>query len=243
MQRFALRMLAVACVLAPAAAGAQVLNNGPKAATYITDEDVKTVNALPGIDRQLVSVDVGKTNVAVGIIHRVAAGARGTGAGAGAGAAGARGAGAGAGGGAAAAGGRAGGAAAAASTAPPCGEQMATVPAGAAAGGIYHEGQTETYIIVSGTGTLVTGGKIVNGRKSPPESEVTKVLNGPSCSGAIAGADVVRKVVKTGDIIVIPAGVPHGWENIIDHVDYLSVRPDPERVLAAGYVNPALQKK
>jgi quercetin dioxygenase-like cupin family protein len=49
--------------------------------------------------------------------------------------------------------------------------------------------------------------------------------------------------VKTGDIIIIPAGVPHGWMDIVDHVDYLSVRPDPERVLAAGYVNPALQKK
>ncbi len=243
MQRTVLRMLAVACVLAPAAIGAQVVNNGPKAATYITDEDVKAVNALPGVDRQIVSVDVGKTNVQVGIIHRAAAAPRGAGAGAaGAGAGAGRAAGAGGGAGAAAGGGRAGGAAGAAA-AQPCGEQVTTVPADAAGGGIFHEGQTETYIIVSGTGTLVTGGKIVNGRKSPPESEVTKVLNGPSCSGAIAGADVVRRKVKTGDIIVIPAGVPHGWIDIIDHVDYLSVRPDPERVLAAGYVNPALQKK
>jgi hypothetical protein len=225
MQRTALRMLAVACVMAPAMAGAQVVNNGPKAATYITDEDVKAVNALPGIDRQIVSVDVGKTNVQVGIIHRVAAPARGGGAGAAAG------------------GGAARGAAAGAATPQPCGETMATVPSDASPGGIYHDGQTETYIIVSGTGTLVTGGKIVNGRKSAPESEVTKVLNGPSCSGAIAGADVVRRKVKTGDIIVIPAGVPHGWMDIVDHVDYLSVRPDPERVLAAGYVNPAVAKK
>ena len=102
--------------------------------------------------------------------------------------------------------------------------------------------QTETYIIVSGGGTLVTGGHIVNGRKSAPESAVTKVLNGPSCSGMIAGADVVKKVVKTGDIIIIPAGVPHGWTEITDHVDYLSVRPDPDRVLPAGYVNPIIKK-
>jgi hypothetical protein len=27
-----------------------------------------------------------------------------------------------------------------------------------------------------------------------------------------------------------------------DHVDYLSVRPDPDRVLPAGYFNPALKK-
>jgi mannose-6-phosphate isomerase-like protein (cupin superfamily) len=201
----------------PALAAGQVQNNGPKAATYITDEDVKRVNALPGIDRQIVSVDVGKTNVQVGIIHRVAtpAGAAGGGA----------------------------TRAAAGDTSGPCGEQASTPPANAAPGGITHDGQTETYLIVSGTGTLVTGGHIVNGRRSAPDGEVTKVLNGPSCSGMIAGADVVRRKVKTGDIVIIPAGVPHGWVDIIDHVDYLSVRPDPERVLAAGYVNPALQKK
>jgi hypothetical protein len=233
MLRMALRLLTIACAVAPAMLVAQVQNNGPKAATYITDEDVKTVNALPGIDRQIVSVDVGKTNVQVGIIHRAApaaGAARAAGAGAGAGAAAGRGTGAGAG-------------AAAAAPPQPCGEQSTSPVAEGTPGGITHDGQTETYIIVSGTGTLVTGGRIVNGRKSPPESEVTKVLNGPSCSGTIAGADVVRRKVKTGDIIVIPAGVPHGWTEIVDHVDYLSVRPDPERVLAAGYVNPALQKK
>jgi hypothetical protein len=229
MHRITFGIAVLACALAPVGFAQQVQNNGPKAATYITDEDVKKVNALPGIDRQLVSVDIGKSNFQVGIIHRAAPqpGARGAGAGAGAGAG--RGAGAGAG-------------AAAAATAPACGEQMATPPANAAPGGISHDGQTEGYLIVSGTGTLVTGGHIVNGRKSPPESEVTKVLNGPSCSGMIAGADVVRRKVKTGDIIIIPAGVPHGWTDIIDHVDYLSFRPDPERVLAAGYVHPELKK-
>src|SRR5215813_2254095 len=97
MHRIAVRVLAVACVCTPALLVAQVQNNGPKAATYITDEDVKAVNALPGIDRQLVSVDVGKTNVQVGIIHRAAPGAgRGAVAGGGAGAGAGRGAAAGA---------------------------------------------------------------------------------------------------------------------------------------------------
>ena len=45
-----------------------------------------------------------------------------------------------------------------------------------------------------------------------------------------------------GSALYIPAGVPHGWTDIADHVDYLSVRPDPDRVLPAGYVNPALKK-
>jgi len=202
-----------AVVILPAIAVAQK----PMAATYITDEEVKAVNATPGVDRQIVSLDIGKSNFAVGIVHRGKTGAPP----------------------AAAAGGAAPAAAAAAPQ--PCGE-TGTAPAGGVPGGISHDGQTEGYLIVSGGGTLVTGGKIYNGRKSAPESAVTTTLNGPSCSGAIAGADVVKKVVKTGDIIIIPAGVPHGWTEIGDHVDYLSFRPDPDRVLKAGYVHPAIKK-
>jgi hypothetical protein len=81
-----------------------------------------------------------------------------------------------------------------------------------------------------------------NGRRSAADSDVTRILNGPSCSGIIAGPDVVSKQVKTGDVIIIPAGVPHGWSQIPDHVDYLSVRPDPDRVLPRDYVNPAIRK-
>ena len=57
MHRIAARIAALACAVTPALVGAQVQNNGPKAATYITDEDVKTINALPGVDRTIVSVD------------------------------------------------------------------------------------------------------------------------------------------------------------------------------------------
>jgi hypothetical protein len=122
--------------------------------------------------------------------------------------------------------------------------EQTPAPAGAEMsppGMISHDFETETYIIVSGEGTLVTGGNIVNGTKSAPESEVTKVLNGVSCSGRSAGKIVTRKV-GVGDIVIIPAGVPHGWTGIADHVDYLSVRPDPEKVLAKDYVNPAISK-
>ena len=101
--------------------------------------------------------------------------------------------------------------------------------------------QTEGYLIVSGAGTMVTGGHIVNGSKSAADAEVTTTLNGPSCSGAMVGADVVTRDVKVGDIIIIPAGTPHGWSNIPEHVDYLSFRPS-QSALTAGYVNPAIKK-
>jgi len=225
-------VVAAVLALAPAAGFAQT----PKAATYITDEEVKAVNATPGIDRTIRVVDIGNENFAVGIIHRGATGgARGTGAGAGAAGGAGRGAGNAAGGGAGrgAGGGRA--------NAVPCGEQAGTPPAGGTPGGIAHDSQTEGYLIVSGGGTLVTGGRIVNGNKSAPDAQVTTELNGPSCSGTIVGSDVVKRVVKTGDIIIIPAGVPHGWTDIGDHVDYLSFRPS-DHVLTAGYVHPSIKK-
>lgn len=205
---------AVAALLFPALALAQ----NPKGATYITAEQVKAVNALPGVDRQIVNVDVGNTNLAVGVIHRGRSGAPPAG----------------------------GGAPAAAPAAPvtppePCGEK-GTVPAGSPTG-LWHQGQTETYIIISGSGTLVTGGRVMNGRKSAADSQVTKVLNGPSCSGSIVGDDVVKRVVNVGDIIIIPAGVPHGWTEIGDHVDYLSVRPDPQRTIPELYTHPLLKKQ
>jgi mannose-6-phosphate isomerase-like protein (cupin superfamily) len=235
MKKAILSVFAVPFILAPAVMLAQS-GMKPTAATYISDEEVKTVNALPGIDRTIRVVDIGPENFAVGIIHRGATGAAARGAAAGA--AGAAGAARGAGAGAAAGAGAGRGPAPAAE---PCGEQSTAPPTGGTPGAIAHDQQTEGYLIVSGSGTLVTGGKIVNGRKSGPEAEVTKILNGPSCSGTTVGADVIKKVVKTGDIIIIPAGVPHGWSDIPEHVDYLSFRPSA-RVLEAGYVNPALKK-
>src|SRR5215813_13596860 len=106
-------LIAAVLAFAPAVGFAQT----PKAATYITDEEVKAVNATPGIDRTIRIVDIGNENFAVGIIHRGASGAaRGTGAGAGAGAG--RGAGNAAGGGA----GRGAGGGGGRGNATPCGE-------------------------------------------------------------------------------------------------------------------------
>ena len=230
MRKAVLLAIAVVAVIALSVVFVQVRLQAQAAAsaTYITKEQIDAVNATPGTDRTLEVFDLGKTAMSIGIIHRGPTGGAARG-GAARGAAGAaRGAGAG--------GGRA-------NAAPPvpCGDKVATLPADATPGAIAHDQTTETYIIVSGSGTLVTGGKIVNGNRSAPDSEVTRVLNGPSCSGPTVGT-VVKKVVKTGDIIVIPAGVPHGWTDITDHVDYLSVRPDPDKVLEHGYVHPAMKK-
>jgi quercetin dioxygenase-like cupin family protein len=62
---------------------------------------------------------------------------------------------------------------------------------------------------------------------------------GPSITSASTNGET--RVVSVGDVIVIPAGMFHGWKEVPDHVTYVSVRPDPDRVLPVGYRNPALQ--
>src|SRR4051812_13214129 len=118
MKKVILSVLAVPFVLAPAVMLAQS-GMKPTAATYISDEEVKQVNALPGVDRTIRVVDIGPENFAVGIIHRGATGAAARGAAAAGGGAAAAARGAGAGRGAAAGGGAGRGAAAAGE---PCGE-------------------------------------------------------------------------------------------------------------------------
>ena len=195
-------LVAATLIAFPALAAAQ---DDETYATYITEEQWQMVNELPGVDRQIVSRDIGKLNLSVGIIHRGAverASGRST-----------------------------------PNPERPCG--VSSTNRNSQARGIMHYHQTETYYIASGSGTLVTGGEIMNGNESAPDSNVTNVLNGPSCSGLIVG-DWVAKHVKEGDIIIIPAGTPHGWLEVPVHVDYLSVRPDPDRVLPDDYINPAL---
>jgi hypothetical protein len=220
MTKMVLGALVVAVVLSPAVASTQSGKSKPTTATYITKEEIDTVNAKgPGIDRAIKVVDIGHENFALGIVHRgktvngVAVPAPGAAANA------------------AAAGGRG---TAPAAAPEPCGRQMPTAPAGGTAGGITHDSQTEGYYIVSGGGTMFTDGYIVNGRHNPSPD-----LNGPTCGGM--AYDVVKKVVKPGDIIIIPAGVVHGWLDIGDHVEYLSFRPSPG-ILTAGWVHPVLRK-
>ena len=125
---------------------------------------------------------------------------------------------------------------------PACG--LTAAPAGAKTGPkgmLSHTSTAETYIVIAGAGTLVTGGQILQGKMSPPDSEVTTTLNGPTCGGTAVG-DFVMTPVKVGDIAVIPAGVPHGWSDIPTEVTYLSVRPDPKHVLPkAPFVYPGLK--
>jgi mannose-6-phosphate isomerase-like protein (cupin superfamily) len=108
--------------------------------------------------------------------------------------------------------------------------------AGRATGGaIEHSQITEIYHVMEGNATLVTGGTIDNPRESPPESQVVKVLNGPSTGGGPVQGGVSRKV-GPGDVVIIPPNTPHWFSEITsDQIVYLVVRVDPHKILPAGY--------
>ena len=106
-------------------------------------------------------------------------------------------------------------------------------PAGA--NSIEHSQITEIYHIIRGTATLVTGGTMENPRESAPDSQVVKVLNGPSTGGGKV-ANGVSRTMTVGDVVIIPPNTPH-WFSSIDTEDivYLVVRVNPHKVLPAGY--------
>jgi len=118
--------------------------------------------------------------------------------------------------------------------------RAATRP-GAPMGAINHTKLTEVYYVVSGSGTLVSGGDIENVRALAADSELVTTVVGPGNNATFKKPAQSRKV-SAGDVIIIPAGVYHGFSEVPDHIEYVLVRPDVEKVLPAGYVNPALKK-
>jgi mannose-6-phosphate isomerase-like protein (cupin superfamily) len=103
--------------------------------------------------------------------------------------------------------------------------------------GPYHDQTAEVYIMLSGTGILTTGGTMTDKKASPNYN----IMNGPGGNGT-AGNGAYSRRLQAGDICIIPPGVLHAWSQITDQVTYLSVRPDPDRTLPAGYINPLLVK-
>ncbi len=94
--------------------------------------------------------------------------------------------------------------------------------------GVEHSQVTEIYHVISGTGTLVTGGIIEN-------PKVASAQNGPSVSGGPVRGGVSRRI-GPGDVVIIPPNTPHWFSEITsDQIVYLSVVVDPHKSLPAGY--------
>ncbi len=150
-------------------------------ATYIANDEVKAFVARgiarDGIvaDQQMRAVNVGKSNVDVGLVYR--------------------------------------------------GKLAAPADQSAA----EHDLVSEVYHIIDGSGTLVTGPDLVNPIRRPAENENVRLLNGPGNNAASIRNGVTYQL-KPGDVIVIPAGTGHWFTRIDDHITYLMVRIDPDKV-------------
>jgi mannose-6-phosphate isomerase-like protein (cupin superfamily) len=93
-----------------------------------------------------------------------------------------------------------------------------------------HDLVTEVYYVLSGSGTNVTGPALIDAERRPADNRAVRALNGPGQNAAgIRGA--VEQKLEAGDVLVIPAGTGHQFTKIEDHITYLMVRFDPDKVV------------
>jgi mannose-6-phosphate isomerase-like protein (cupin superfamily) len=92
-----------------------------------------------------------------------------------------------------------------------------------------HDLVSEVYHIIDGSATLVTGPDIEGMKRRPATNENVRLLNGPGSNGTSIRNGATYQL-KAGDVIVIPAGVGHWFTKIDDHIRYLMVRIDPDKV-------------
>jgi mannose-6-phosphate isomerase-like protein (cupin superfamily) len=149
-------------------------------ASYISNEELQAylqrAVARNQIDQQVRAVDIGRSGVAVGMVHRT------------------------------------------------------KLDKPAAASVAEHDHVSEVYHVISGSATLVTGPDLIDAQRRPATNENVRLLNGP-CSNAASIRNGVTHQLKTGDAIIIPAGTGHWFTKIDDHITYLMIRIDPDKVV------------
>ena len=181
MTRLSIPLAAVLLATTPVAAQSQNPNPQPTCkgcpASYIPNEEIqaylKRAMADRVIDQQVRAVDIGKSNVAIGLVHRT---------------------------------------------------KIAT-PGEVA----EHDLVSEVYHVISGSATLVTGPEMEGMQRRPATNTNVRLLNGPG-HNAKSVRNGVSHQLKAGDVIVIPAGTGHWFTKIDDHITYLMIRVDPDKV-------------
>jgi len=76
-----------------------------------------------------------------------------------------------------------------------------------------HDKETDTFYVLDGSGTIVTGGTMTGGSVTGP---------GQQRGTGIDGGQAQR--LAKGDVMVIPAGVPHWFKEVPTSIDYYVVK-------------------
>jgi len=149
-------------------------------ATYVSAEEIneyEEVSRATGVtDQQVRSLDIGKTNLQIAVVHR--------------------------------------------------GELQQPRPRSVA----EHDLVTETYYVLSGGGTVFTGPDLVDKVRRPEDYRAVRLLNGPGHNAVDIRNGVTHELAQ-GDVFIIPAGTGHQFTKIDDHITYLMVRVDPDKVV------------
>src|SRR5215470_12751159 len=180
-----MRSTIVTLIAAACAGAALAAQGGPDPtckmcpATYIPSDEiqayVKKAMAEKLTDQQVRDVEIGKSHVAIGVVHRPKL----TG---------------------------------------PAPESVAE-----------HDFVSEVYHIIDGSATLMTGPDLVGKKRRPADLETVRLFNGPGNNSSSIRNGVSHEL-KPGDVIVIPAGTGHWFTKIDDHIRYLMVRIDPDKI-------------
>src|SRR5579863_3338606 len=93
-----------------------------------------------------------------------------------------------------------------------------------------HEQVSEVYYVIEGSATLLTGPDLVGAKPRPNTLKTVREQNGPGFSAASIKNPEVHEL-KAGDMIIIPAGTGHWFTKIDDHIRYVMVRLDPDKIL------------
>ena len=76
-----------------------------------------------------------------------------------------------------------------------------------------HEKETDIFYVVDGEATFVTGGTMIGGKVSRPNQLLGTDIQGGQ-----------THQLKKGDVIVIPAGVPHWFKEVPQSIQYFTVK-------------------
>jgi mannose-6-phosphate isomerase-like protein (cupin superfamily) len=148
-------------------------------ASYVPNDEiqayVKKALAEKLTDQQVRDIDIGKSNVAVGVVYR-------------------------------------------GKLAQPAPESVAE-----------HDFVSEVYHVIEGSATLVTGPDLIGKKRRPATLETVRLFNGPGNNSTSIRNGATHEL-KAGDVIVIPAGTGHWFTKIDDHITYLMIRVDPDKV-------------